>query len=530
MPTLKLNNHKEQSVSKKLIVVLGDQLSENMSSFNGIDKQRDVILMCEVREEATYVKHHKKKIAFIFSAMRHFAAQLKDNGYNIRYTKYSDKDNQGSILSQVEHNIRQQEKDEPFDKVVIAKPGEYRLFDEIKTWGNKLNIEIEITPDNRFIASEETFNQWTKGKKQLRMEFFYREMRKQSRYLMDGNEPSGGKWNFDAKNREKFPKGASLPQPTKFETDAITEEVLELVKDEFSDHFGNIDEFHYAVDREQALIVLDEFIEQRLENFGRYQDAMVQDEAWMYHGHVSFYINVGLLSPQEVMDAAQSAYDQGKAPINSVEGFIRQILGWREYVRGFYWFFMPGLKEDNFMDAKRNLPAFFWTADTDMNCLQQCVQQTEQNAYAHHIQRLMVLGNFALLAGIDPKFVNEWYLIVYADAYEWVELPNVSGMILYSDGGKLASKPYAASGSYIHKMSNYCAHCKYSVKEKSGEQACPFNYLYWDFINRHRDKFEKNPRMAMIYRTMAKMNSEKLETMLSDSELFFTRLDNNEKV
>jgi deoxyribodipyrimidine photolyase-related protein len=250
----------------------------------------------------------------------------------------------------------------------------------------------------------------------------------------------------------------------------------------------------------------------------------------MYHSHVSFYINVGLLSPEESILAAQKAYYDGHAPINSVEGFIRQILGWREYVRGFYWYFMPGLKSDNYLNAKNALPELFWTGATDMNCLSQSIKQTKEHAYAHHIQRLMVLGNFALLAGLDPEQVNEWYLIVYADAYEWVELPNVSGMVLYSDGGKLASKPYAASGAYINKMSNYCAHCHYSVKEKTGPQACPFNYLYWGFVNKHKNKLENNPRMAMIYRTMAKMDQTKLEHMIDDADNFIIKLGNNEKV
>ena len=263
--------------------------------------------------------------------------------------------------------------------------------------------------------------------------------------------------------------------------DAITQEVLRDVARVFPDHFGDLEPFHFAVTRKQALKVLKEFIEQRLPAFGDYQDAMIEGEPWMYHSHLSFYLNCGLLLPLECVQAAEQAYHAGTAPLNAVEGFIRQIMGWREYIRGIYWLKMPDYAKSNFLAATRSLPEFYWTGDTQMNCLKQCVLETKKNAYAHHIQRLMVLGNFALLAGIDPRQVNEWFLIVYADAYEWVELPNVSGMILFADGGYLGSKPYAAGGNYIHKMSNYCQNCTYKVTQKNGEQACPFNYLYWNF-------------------------------------------------
>lgn len=510
-----------------LCLLLGDQLNLSMSSLAKINKEKDYVIMAEVNSEATYVKHHKQKIAFVFSAMRHFAELLKEEGYKVHYVDYLHENNQGSLVSQVQAFV---EDNNEFDTLYVAKPGEYRLVKEIEGWSKALNIEINITEDNRFMATEEDFSNWASGKKQLRMEFFYREMRKQYGYLMEDKKPVGDKWNYDADNRKKLPKGQVPPKPDKFDTDDITKDVIKLVQSEFNEHFGDLNEFHYAVTREQALLVLENFIHQRLENFGSYQDAMAQDEPWMYHSHISFYLNSGLLHAKEVLDAAQNAYDNQLAPINAIEGFIRQILGWREYVRGFYWHFMPKLKTDNFLEAKRALPNFYWTANTDMNCLSQSVKQTKEFAYAHHIQRLMVLGNFALLAGLHPDEVNEWYLIVYGDAYEWVELPNVSGMILFSDGGNLASKPYAASGSYINKMSNYCSHCRYSVKEKTGEQACPFNYLYWDFIQRHQSRFEKNPRMAMIYRTMSKMDKKQLEYMQDDASSFFEKLANNEKV
>jgi deoxyribodipyrimidine photolyase-related protein len=403
-------------------------------------------------------------------------------------------------------------------------------LEEVKTWESKLNIPVNMTPDNRFIASQQFFSDWAEGRKQYRMEFFYRELRKKTGVLMEDKQPRGGKWNYDADNRKPFGKNPDIPERTQFAPDEITEDVLKLVASQFSDHFGDIDNFGFAVTREGALAVLSDFVEQRLTDFGQYQDAMLEGDPWLFHSHIGLYLNVGLLMPDEVIQAAEEAYLNGDVPINSAEGFIRQILGWREYVRGFYWYFMPGLKEKNYLDASRSLPELYWSGKTKMNCMSQCVQDTKKYAYAHHIQRLMVLGNFCLLAGIDPEFVNEWYLIVYADAYEWVELPNVSGMILFTDGGMLASKPYAASGAYINKMSNYCQNCEYSVKEKTGEQACPFNYLYWDFLIRHREQLSGNPRMAMIYNTLKKMDDTKVRHIEEDASLFFERLGRNEEV
>lgn len=509
-----------------LVVILGDQLNVKMSSLDNFNKESDIVLLSEVREEATYVKHHKKKIAFVFSAMRHFSDYLTEQGYRVIYVKYDAPENKGSIFEQAklvckEHSVT---------TIKIAHPGEYRLLDDIKSWENKLKIKVDITPDNRFIASQSFFKEWADDRKQYRMEFFYRELRKKTGVLMEANQPMGGKWNYDAENRKPFGKNPDIPSRSELLPDTITKEVIALVETTFADHFGLIDNFSFAVTREGALQVLSEFIETRLLDFGQYQDAMLQGNPWLFHSHIGLYLNTGLLMPHEVIQAAEEAYLNGKVPINSAEGFIRQILGWREYVRGFYWYFMPGLKEKNYLGASRKLPDFYWTGKTRMNCLSQCVSDTQEHAYAHHIQRLMVLGNFALLTGLTPDEVNEWYLLVYADAYEWVELPNVSSMVLFADGGELASKPYAASGSYINKMSNYCKNCHYSVKEKTGTQACPFNYLYWHFVYRHQNTFEKNPRMAMIYRTMTKIDESKFQHMLDDADTFLLKLDNNEEV
>ncbi|SDW15621.1 cryptochrome/photolyase family protein [Litoreibacter albidus] len=510
----------------KLRLILGDQLSRNIASLVGVDAQNDIILMCEVRSEATYVKHHKKKIAFIFSAMRHFAAELLAEGLNIHYVKYDAPNNAGSLADEVARTVARYD----IDEVIVTTPGEYRLVEDIKGWSQRLGITVTIKDDNRFLSSPAEFADWAEGRKQMRMEFFYREMRRKYSILMDHNDPVGGQWNYDSENRKPPAAGLNLPPTYKARPDAVTQEVLELVEAHFPDHFGELTPFHFAVTRDQAVIALEEFVDRRLKLFGDYQDAMLQGEPWMYHSHIGLYLNCGLLDPLECIERAEAAYHAGGAPLNAVEGFIRQILGWREYVRGIYWLKMPDYKTANFFNAKRALPEFYWSAETQMNCLRQCVTETKQNAYAHHIQRLMVLGNFALIAGLDPDEVNNWYMLVYADAYEWVELPNVSGMILYADGGLLASKPYAASGAYINKMSNYCRSCKYKPSVKNGPTACPFNYLYWDFIARNDGKLRGNPRMGFMYRSLDQMSDEKRQAIRDDSRRFFNAIEANEKV
>ena len=505
----------------KLCFIMGDQLSHGLSSLADVDAGKDLIWMCEVRSEAIRVRHHKKKIAFIFSAMRHFAEELKEKGHKVHYTKYTDSENGGSFTGEVSRAL----KNHRISQILVTEPSEYAVMQEVESWREKFDAEVEICPDKRFLCTTESFTKWAKGRKQLRMEYFYREMRREHKILMNGDEPVGGQWNYDSENRKPPKAGLDIPKTYTARTDEITKEVLELVDEAFANHFGDLEPFNLAVTAEQARYALQKFIEERLVNFGDYQDAMLQGEPWMYHSHLSFYLNCGLLTPLECIEAAEKAYHEELAPLNAVEGFIRQILGWREYVRGLYWLKMPEYAKMNYLEAKRSLPDFFWTGKTEMNCLQQCIRETKENAYAHHIQRLMVIGNFALIAGLDPDAVNEWYWIVYADAYQWVELPNVSGMVLFADGGLLASKPYAASGAYINKMSNYCKGCRYSVSKKNGSDACPFNYLYWDFLMRHRETLQENPRMAMIYRTLAKMSSEKTETIRKDSQRFLSEID-----
>ncbi|MEC8677466.1 MAG: cryptochrome/photolyase family protein, partial [Candidatus Margulisiibacteriota bacterium] len=391
--------------------------------------------------------------------------------------------------------------------VVFTEPSEYRVLQLVSTLNHDTNITLDIRQDMRFFCKKSEFIQWADGQKQLRMEFFYRYLRKEKNVLMQDRKPVGGKWNYDHENRSKPNLNLSVPRPLMFSQSSITKDVVQLVETYFKDHFGESTMFHYAVTRKDALKVLAYFIETNLIHYGKYQDAMIENEPWMYHAHISLYLNSGLLLPDECVNAAQDAYKKG-APLNAVEGFIRQILGWREFIRGIYWLKMPAYKDENYLQAKRPLPDFYWTANTAMNCIKQCVNQTINHAYAHHIQRLMVLGNFCLIAGIDPKEVNEWFYIVYLDAYEWVELPNVTGMSLFADGGVFASKPYASGGGYINKMSNYCKTCKFDVNKKTGKEACPFNYLYWNFLIKNSSYLGGNPRMGMMYSLIRKMDSE----------------------
>lgn len=509
----------------KLRLVLGDQLTETLSSLSGVSPD-DLIVMCEVRGEATYVKHHKKKIVFLFSAMRHFAQTLRHAGHCVHYVKYDDPENTGSLRGE----IKRFTETHPVSEIIVTAPGEYRLLEDIREWPTVLQRPVTVLEDDRFLCTSHEFASWAQERKQLRMEYFYRDMRRKHSVLMTESGPIGGRWNFDADNRKPPRENLTLPDMHAVEMDQITQDVVTLVQNHFSDHFGDIHPFPFAVTRDGAVNALDLFISERLHLFGDYQDAMIQGEPWMYHSLIGLYLNCGLLTPLECIERAEAAYRDGSVPLNSAEGFIRQILGWREFVRGLYWLKMPEYKALNFFEAKRALPDFYWTGDTQMNCLRQCITETKQNAYAHHFQRLMVLGNFALIAGIDPEQVNAWYLLVYADAYEWVELPNVSGMTLFADGGLLASKPYAASGAYINKMSDYCSSCRYSPTVKNGPKACPFNYLYWDFMQRNGAKLRGNPRLGFVFKNLDRMSDEKQWANGDDALRFFKEIGINEKV
>lgn len=490
---------------KTLHLILGDQLSHEISSLRDLPKDH-CILIAELMTEATYVKHHPKKIAFLFSAMRHFAEELKQKKYHVRYIKLNDAENTGNFTSEVARAINET----GCQKIVVTEPGEYRVRQMMDAWENQLGFPVEIREDDRFLCAISEFKNWASHKKQLRMEFFYREMRKKYRILIEKDgKPTGGDWNYDKENRKPPNEKLLSPKRISHKKSAILLDVLSLVEKRFSDHFGDLYPFHFAVTREQALIELDDFIDRILPSFGDHQDAMIAGKAYLNHSLLSSYINAGLLYPLEVCKKAEAAYRSHKTSLHSAEGFIRQVLGWREYVRGVYWLFMPGYGEMNYFNAVEPLPHFYWGSKTHMHCIAEVVSQTKVHAYSHHIQRLMITGNFALLAGLDVKAVQQWYLEVYSDAYEWVEMPNTLGMALYGDGGVLGSKPYAASANYINTMSNFCKNCFYHSNEMLGERACPFNALYWDFMMRNRKKLEKNQRLPFVYKTLDKFSDDK---------------------
>ncbi|WP_298295826.1 cryptochrome/photolyase family protein [uncultured Litoreibacter sp.] len=504
-----------------LVLVLGDQLTPTLSALEQAAKD-DVIVMAEVADEASYVPHHPKKIAFIFAAMRKFAAKLIADGRHVAYTTLDDPENTGSITGELirraeEHGAKQ---------VIATEPGEWRLIEAL----NDLPLKVTQLQDTRFIASHAEFESWAEGRKELRMEWFYRDMRRKTGLLMDGDKPVGEKWNFDHDNRKSAPKAVNHAGPMQFTPDEGTQKLLEFLEPKFSQNFGALHPFWFATDAEQAQRALTHWITYALPQFGDYQDAMMNEEKFLYHSVISLYINAGLLDPLDVCAQVEQAYKDNHAPLNAIEGFIRQVIGWREYMRGIYFLEGPGYTNRNVLKHARMLPAFFWGAKTKMNCVSKAVAQTKTEAYAHHIQRLMVTGNFALLAGVDPYEVHEWYLAVYADAYEWVEAPNVIGMSQFADGGIVGSKPYISSGNYIAKMSDHCKTCEYKVKDKTGPHACPFNLLYWDFLIRHRDRFANNPRMGNMYRTWDRMEDDRKDTVLSEARDWLARLDAGETV
>ena len=506
----------------RLILVLGDQLTQDVAALREGDPATDTVVMAEVMEEATYVPHHPKKIAFVLSAMRHFAEELREAGWTVRYTALDDPANAQSIPGEL---LRAAEATGATE-VIATEPGEWRLISALED----LPIPVHQFADDRFLCPRLAFEAWAQGRKSLRMEWFYRDMRRRTGLLMDGDEPVEGRWNFDPLNRKPPPEEVFSEGPLKVEPDETTEAVLRMVEERFPSNYYAHRPFWFAVTRADALRALDRFVEHGLTRFGDYQDAMLTGEAFLYHALISPYLNAGLLRPMEICEAAEAAYREGRAAINAVEGFVRQVIGWREYVRGIYFLEGPGYTERNALGHGRALPEFYWSGETDMHCVGDCVRQTMAEAYAHHIQRLMVTGNFALLAGIDPHGVHEWYLSVYADAYEWVEAPNVIGMSQFADGGVLGSKPYVSSGAYIDRMSDYCGRCAYSVKARTGKGACPFNLLYWHFLDRHRERFEANPRMRNTYRNWDRMDEAHRATVLSEAQAWLARMEAGERV
>ncbi|WP_185020642.1 cryptochrome/photolyase family protein [Histidinibacterium lentulum] len=506
----------------RLVLILGDQLSPGIRALREADKARDTVVMAEVADEASYVPHHPKKIAFLFAAMRKFAAELEDDGWTVRYTRLDDPANTGSIPGEL---LRHAD-DTGAEEVLATEPGEFRLIAALED----CPVPVHLFEDDRFLASHAAFDDWATDRKTLRMEYFYREMRRRTGILMEEGEPAGGKWNYDSENRKPPPEGLDASGPMQFTPDATVEEVLALVEDRFGDNFGTLRPFWFATTRAEARRHLAHWVRRSLPSFGDYQDAMLSGERFLYHSVTGLYLNAGLLDPREVCDAAEQAWRDGHAPLNAVEGFIRQIIGWREYMRGIYFHHGPDYLDRNALGHDRALPAMFWGGKTDMRCISECVEQTREEAYAHHIQRLMVTGNFALLAGIAPREIHDWYMAAYADAYEWVMAGNTIGMTQFADGGVVASKPYVSSGNYIDRMSDYCKSCAYSVKAKTGQGACPFNLLYWDFLARHRSRFEGNPRMAQMYRTWDRMDEDRRTTIRNEAAAWLSRLDSGEPV
>lgn len=488
--------------TRTLIILPGDQLDPTSAVLEDVDPACDCIWMAEVRDEAEVVWSHKARIAMFLSAMRHHRDALRDRGWRVEYAQLDDPDTHHTLADQLRGDIRRLRP----ARIRLARPGNYRLLEASRGVAKEYGTPVDEPDEGHFLSTPVEFHEYAAGRKTLRMEGFYHQMRRKENVLMDGEKPAGEQWNFDDQNRQHFGHNGpqDLPLPPGFPPDKTTREVLRIVHELFPDHPGSLKHFDWPVTPDDARICLEDFIEHRLPSFGTWQDAMWTDQPFLWHSLLSPALNLKLLHPRQVIAAAEDAWNSGQAPLPSVEGFIRQVLGWREYIRGIYWEHMPGYLQNNALQADASLPGFYWTADTEAACLRACIFQTLAYGYAHHIQRLMVTGLFALLLGVEPRQVHRWYLAVYVDAVEWVESPNTIGMSQYADGGLLASKPYAASGNYIHRMSNYCEGCRYRYNQATGDDACPFTTLYWDFLARHEQRFRNHPRMALAIRNLQK--------------------------
>jgi len=490
---------------KKLRLILGDQLNINHSWFKKADPNV-VYCLFEMRQETDYVKHHIQKVAGFFSAMRNFADALKTQNHQVVYFKINDPKNTQNLID----NISKLATEYAIEKFEYLEPDEYRLDQQIKEFCNDLPIKSDVFSTEHFYTEREDLQTFFKGKKQFLMERFYRNMRMKHQILMIDKQPEGGKWNYDASNRKKWKGEVLIPQEINFDNDVT--EVLADIKKSGIATIGKINPtyFEYPISNKQSLVQLNYFCEHLLVHFGDYQDAMHTDKIYLFHSRISFAMNTKLISPKEIIETVLKTYrnNQDAIDISQVEGFIRQILGWREYMRGMYWMLMPNYKKENYLNNNNKLPSLFWTGNTKMNCLEKSVKNSLDNGYAHNIQRLMITGNFALLMGVDPDAIDAWYLGIYVDAIEWVQLPNTRGMSQFADGGKIATKPYVSSGSYIHKMSNYCSSCHYNKNKKFEEDACPFNSLYWNFLDEKQTVLSSNFRMKMMYSLLNKMSSE----------------------
>ncbi|GHB47291.1 cryptochrome/photolyase family protein [Mongoliitalea lutea] len=507
-------------MAQTLRLILGDQLNSQHSWFQQVQPHVTYVIM-EMRQETDYVKHHIQKIIGFFVAMRAFAEQLRNQGHNVIYYELDHEDNNQSL----ELNLQQLIAKHGIERFEYQLPDEYRLDEQLKNFCEQLSIPSQAYDTEHFLTTRTFLNEFFHGKKTYLMESFYREMRKKYAILMDGKEPLTGKWNYDHDNRNKLKDPLLIQEPKTHTRDV--REILSLLEGSRTSWIGTVNpqKFDWPCTREEGLEVLEYFCKQLLPHFGQYQDAMYTGHAFLFHSRLSFAMNSKLISPLEVVSAVEKYWyaHQDKVDIAQVEGFIRQIIGWREYMRGIYWAKMPEYAELNFFGHDRKLPEWFWTGKTSMNCLKHAIGQSLEHAYAHHIQRLMVTGNFMLLAGIDPDDVDAWYLGIYIDAIEWVEITNTRGMSQFADGGIVGTKPYVSSANYIDKMSNYCDSCKYDKKKKTGVNACPFNSLYWDFYHRNEDKLAKNPRIGMMYRTWSKMNNR--QEILNQAKTYLENID-----
>ncbi len=513
---------KSQSRCRRLVVVLGDQLNHDSAAFDDVDIASDVVFMVEARAESTHVWSHKARTALFLSAMRHFARELRDKGIRVEYRQLDVRGDTSLAVGWLAAIAQYQP-----ESLVCVEPGDLRVWQMLNETAAKAKLPLDIRADRHFMCSRDAFATWAGDSKSLRMEFFYRQMRREHNVLMEGDKPVGGQWNFDSDNRKSFGKAGPgfLPQPPRFEADEITRDVLALVEREFADHPGTLANFNWPVMRDQALVALKSFIDERLDAFGPHQDAMWVGMAFGWHSLLSTSLNLKLLDPREVIAAAEAAWRERGLDLAGIEGFIRQILGWREFMRGMYFLDMPSLKTDNHYGHKNALPKWYWTGDTKMNCLREAVKQTLDHGYSHHIQRLMVTGMFGITAEIEPQQLCDWYLAVYVDAVEWVELPNTAGMALFANGGRFTSKPYVASGAYVKRMSNYCNDCAYKPEVKSGANACPMTTLYWNFLDKHETTFASNPRTSLMVKNLQRMTDAERAAVRADGERLLANLD-----
>jgi len=499
-----------------LILILGDQLCGDQASLKASNPERSVVFMAEVQEESRSPRSSAIRSALFLSAMRHFAQQLRDAGWTVDYLRLG----QHTHLSLSAAWAHALAKHQP-ERVLCTEPGDWRVEQQLTLCCKQAGRSLHMLVDDHFLINRSEFSAWAGKSRTLQMERFYRHMRVRHQVLVRHGEPEGGQWNFDAENRASFGKRGpgNMASPKRFEPDPITREVICDLKQHLPELPGALDSFDWPVTRGEALVALKDFTDTRLSSFGRTQDAMWTNEPYLHHSLVSASLNLKLLNPREVIAAAEQAYREERASLASVEGFIRQILGWREFMRGVYWLDMPAMRQANHFDHQQSLPDWFWTGQTHMNCLRESIKQTLERGYAHHIQRLMVIGNFALLAGIQPQAVQDWFLAVYVDAVGWVELPNVAGMALYANGGRFTTKPYCASGAYIKRMSNYCTGCRYDPTLRTGTKACPMSTFYWDFLIRNEAEMTRNPRAALMMKHVAALSESDREKITQQASL-----------